>query len=508
MHRDFPAGIPLDPFALLEGEHLRRPEIVRYLTFDQMFPRSYRYTASSFARTIVPIELAQPGDQQVIAHRMAGEFNHTPLSIDSLTELPEVVSIVTDRPLTARRPLPHIRELFVVNDFAYIDQETLSNLPGLVSLSLGPGWIFHELKSGQPDAQGHSSPKIDLGVLLGMSGLRNLRFSAFTADFTQSPRFPASLERLRVDGYAPGCSAALLSELSSLRWLALEYWKGLSQLKSLVGLEHLELMGASLASLKPFQGMQKLRSLALAGGGVKSLEGIQALESLEELFLGGVAIHDLAPLAGLSRLHSLRLVGLDKTAHFQPLSQLKNLRSLEIVMGSISSIDRLDSIDFVHGLKHLQTLSIRGALIEDGKLDPLFDLPEIMQVRLLGDYGHQVEKLQRLRPGCDVEVIPLAPEQDGSTIQVGALQIHHQEENLWSVIQDLTGLLGVEDNFAADRKIRRAIRQQAPELFHRLEFDPDADFVSIIARDETDIRQAAGMLASIIEDVARRSAPP
>jgi len=491
------SGAPLDPFSLREGEPLRRPETIRRLTFEHVYPRAYWIEAAHYARSIVPIELATPGDEQVVIQRRWGE-RLPPLAIDSLADLPGVVSIVADRLVTARRPLPQIRELFVVNQLATVDQETLSNLPGLLSLSLGTGW-----RTQKSDHETASSPptldRIDLSVLQRMPGLRDLRFQGQVAASLDPLQYLAGLERLRIEGAPAGRNTKLLTALPELRWLALEYWQALRNLQGLVNLERLELMQASFANLKAFKNWKKLHILALNGSGVKSLEGIGALEALEDLFLGGVGVHDLAPLAGLSRLRRLKIAGAKKVEDLSPIGRLEELRSLSLILGSFTETAHLASIDFISGLEHLEELEISGAVIDDGRLDALFGLPQIKRVRLLGNYGAQVERLRRHNPGIAIQVIQLSPEEAFDIIQAGPLKIRKHEQDFWDISQDLSDLLGVANNFDADRKIRQAIRQRDPALIERLEFDPDADFVSISARTKDDIRKAADIIRSIFD---------
>jgi hypothetical protein len=47
--------------------------------------------------------------------------------------------------------------------------------------------------------------------------------------------------------------------------------------------------------------------------------------------------------------------------------------------------------------------------------------------------------------------------------------------------------------------VHQAIRQQAPDLLNRLEFDPDADFLALYAKSESDIRRAAEIIQSILD---------
>ena len=92
----------------------------------------------------------------------------------------------------------------------------------------------------------------------------------------------------------------------------------------------------------------------------------------------------------------------------------------------------LPGIDFVNGLEHLGRLEIIGAVIDDCLLEPLFSLPQLRQVRLLGEYGSQVDGLRRQNPQCEFVVMPL-PVETGLTIQVGPLTLRKIEEDFWSI---------------------------------------------------------------------------
>jgi hypothetical protein len=491
-------NLPLDSFALAPGEVLRRPEAVRRLRFEHVYPRAYWFSAAPYARSLVPIELAEPGDEQVVVHRKAEEQIATPLDIDFLVDLPSVVSVVADRLVRVRRPLPQIRELFVVHHSATVDQATLSNLPGLVSLSLGSGMGSRELRLDQIEGYDWETDKLDLDVLLGMPGLRDLRIHALAAHSIEPLQYLERLEHLRLEGIDRVRSALPLANLTQLRWLALDCRTWLGRLKGLVKLERLELMEVSLASLRPFRAFKKLSALALSGRGVRSLEGIADLEALEDLFLARTGVRDLSPLEGMPRLCRLTLISPLNDVDFTPLGQIENLQTLVILATSSISNVSLRSIDFVAGLKHLQELEIMGTIIAEARLDVLSSLPDLRRVRLLGDYGDQVERLQRQMPQCDIQVTSPPVGHQGDTIRVGEIEIRKIGEDFWSIMQDLSDLLVVENNFVADRKVRQAIHQHAAELYTRLEFDPDADFISIRAGNETDIRLAAEIVQALI----------
>ena len=488
-----------DSFALLlaEKEVVQRPAEPRRLTFEQVYVRNFQIYLAPFTRSIVPLELYQAGDEQVVAHSRVGVHPMQPVSIDFLADTPSVASIVADQIVQARRPLPQVRELLVVNRLGTVNQETLANLPGLESLSLGPGIGTKLVTLEEIDTHDWEADRLDLRVLEGMPNLPNLRFHALAAQSLEPLQSLHQLERLRIEGAHRSPQASPLSGLTALRWLGVEFMKGLKCLGGLENLERVEIYASALSNLKSFKAWKKVRSLVLTDRGVKSLEGIQALSSLEEVFLGRTSVADLAPLRGAENLQSLQLILPDRITDFSPIRHLHNLRTMVIEMGSVTRTGRLRSIDFLSGLEYLERLEIIGAVIDDRKLEPLFNLPNLRRVQLLGDYGSQVDGLRRKKPTCQIEITPIAPE-PGFAIQVGPLILRKIEDGFWSIFQDLSDLLEVEDNFLASKRVQQTLQKHDPDLLRRLELDPEADFVSIRSASEEDIRAAAEVIGSLL----------
>lgn len=445
-------------FSLQKGEAPARPAGPRRLPFDLCFERAYWFAAKPYARAIVPIELARPGDEQVVAHGQLG-LDEPPLSIDRLAEISSVTSLVVDRPVVAYRLLPQIRELIVVNYIRTVDEATLCNLPGLERLCLGPT---------------ASASKIDLGAL-SMPRLRDLRFHAFVIQSIAPLAHFATLERLRIDG-ATKESIAPLASLSALRFLAVEGWKGMRELGRLEGLEHLELNEVSVSSLSGFRGWRNVRKLWLSGRRLRSLEGIETMRSLEDLGLAVTGVSDLRPLAAAQELRRLVLVHPDRVTDFAAIGALRRLRSLEIRFGGTRTM-KLSDISFLRGLDELRELAVEGALVPED----------------------QLAALGRGKPQLAIKYVPPSTDERPGT-SIGAVRVERLEEDgVWSIFQDLTGVLGVADNYKAEELIRKELRRREPDLLARLEFDSEADAVGITGPDEKDLRRVAQIIGSIAE---------
>jgi len=66
----------------------------------------------------------------------------------------------------------------------------------------------------------------------------------------------------------------------------------------------------------------------------------------------------------------------------------------------------------------------------------------------------------------------------------------------WCLFQDLTGLLGTETNYDAEERIRAIIEQNDPLLAKALDYDTEADNVSITAKSREDILGVAAWVLS------------
>jgi hypothetical protein len=482
-------GQPAGPLFLRPGEEPARVADPVRIGFEDVWPYAYDGSLSPFQGRVIPLELARPGDEQVVVH---GRFNdptamprpgvEIPVSLDELADLPSVSSVVASHAVVLRRTLPSVRELLLVSGQPP-DNETLANLPNLEVLSLG---------RSAPGAT-----RVDLRVLI-LKPLRDLRFRAWHVSTIEPLPAFRQLERLRIEETTSE-SIAPLGSASSLRWLAIGYWKGLPGLAGLTNLDRAELTEVTVSNLRSFRRWTGLRSLQVTGRRLRSLSGIEALTGLEDLFLYSTSVEDLMPIAGLS----LRRLRIDLPPDGFTLNGVGALRGLRSVVfrlhgGSVPSLAPLAA------LERLEELAVMGQVV-DRDLEPLFGLRGLKRLRLIGTFGAQETELRARLPATSIEVVHLG--QPGATspasaaIEVSTLAGSGE----WSIFVDVARSLGVADNLAAEAKVRAAIASERPDLMDRLDFDSEPERLSIVGDAEADVRAAAEITARLIESTGPSS---
>jgi hypothetical protein len=241
-----------------------------------------------------------------------------------------------------------------------------------------------------------------------------------------------------------------------------------------------------------------LTRLTLTGSGVRSFAGLEAFTSLEELHAALVAAGDLGPLAGLQRLQDVRLIGLTRVHDLSALGSVPSLRRLEIARAGIEFRDilQLDSLRPLRSARRLEELVLRAAVIRDGDLRPLEELPALRRVDVFGDLAAEVERFKTARP--DVVVSWHGGETTPGT-RVGSVHVRPpiNRMNRWWIREDLTERLGARTNADAERRLQKAIEAVDPELLTRLNFDTEGDAVSVDAAAEEDIRAVAAAIDSL-----------
>ncbi len=113
--------------------------------------------------------------------------------------------------------------------------------------------------------------------------------------------------------------------------------------------------------------------------GVETLDGLENFPALEMLYIDYCELSDLKPLVQIPGLKSLKLDGLSEVKDFSPLGAMKNLEELSI------DCENLKVPDFLKGMQRLRSLELlSGSMIS---LDELKSLPalEALVVEDCGD---------------------------------------------------------------------------------------------------------------------------
>jgi hypothetical protein len=442
----------------------------------------------------VPIESVRPGDEQVLAARGPDRADEPPIDLEPLADCPSVHSIVSSTTLRLRRPLQHITELLVLSRVRVPDAETLGHLPSLERL-----WVGWAAGGQWLDVRAVSAGLRSLAVCR-----HNLNIADNLPRFAELTRF-SRLEPLSFRDCWPGDSIAPLGALVHLRQLSADARSGWRALRTCTGLHEVSAITARLSNLRAFDSWRDLRGLTLTGAEVRSFAGIEAFTKLERLHAAMIAADDLAPLRGLQQLHDLRLIGLKRVRDLDALSTLPALRRLEVgaAGAEYSDIIHVKSLRPLATAFNLEALVLQGTVIEDGDLTPLFSLPRLRVVELFGDLAVQVAAIERARP--DVQVRwhgAQAPPGE----QVGVIYLRPPAGAIrnWWIREDLTGLFRVSTNSEAEELLRNALRVDDPSLLARLNFDTEADAVSVDAQLEPDVRKVAEVIERLRREGTRR----
>lgn len=456
-------------------ERPARPARPGRVPWDVCLRYEYDSELARYARAIVPLELVEPGDVQVVAQGRTGVgADGGEVSLDGLVVVSSVESIIIDRPVRLGRPLPQVHELMVTSGVPPPTNATLRNLPNLERLCLG---------------RSPTRERIDWRTLAAMRNLRDLRLHAWHISTVEPIDQLRGLERLRIEDHTFE-SIAPLAACERLRWLAIGWWKGMDRLGSLANLEHLELNEGTLSSLRALRNLSRLRSLVVFGRRLKTLNGIDHLGQLGSVFLYDVGVEDLTPLGECHSIRRLRLDAPNKVRDFAPIGRLTDLEALIVVFkgGPSAATPRLRDLVALGNLRELALLNVDGEGWEF-----LVGLPKLERVRLYGAIAAGAQDVLRRRfPAAVVDVRPSRLQQPTNLVPA------QLPDGAWSLREDLRDMLGVSDNFAAEERIRERLRADDPELLTRLELDSEADFLSVVGRSRDDVLRVCRLIAVMV----------
>lgn len=255
-------------------------------------------------------------------------------------------------------------------------------------------------------------------------------------------------------------------------------------------------MHFGVPNLRQFRGWQRLRDLNVSKG-PKSLDGIEAFQELQRINMIMGPVSDLSPLAHLPKLAEVKMVFMKRCSDIAPLGRLPALRRLEIAQPIISSRDivHVRSLKPLAGASRLEELVLLGTAVDDGDLMPLAEIPTLRRVQLGQDVGAELDTLRRARPDIEMQVMPQHTRASEGEV-AGAVTVHRPSPGVrqWSIFEDLTEVVGGSTNYAAEARVRSAVKSSNAQLMSRLSFDTEAGAVGIYADSEADIRAVADII--------------
>ena len=146
----------------------------------------------------------------------------------------------------------------------------------------------------------------------------------------------------------------------------------LGGIEALEGLSFLQLFGNDITDITPLRELTRLTNLSLGGSEISDLEPLEDLVNLTSLSLHDSGIDDLTAVSGFTQLVFLDLGFNDLGDDIEPLTNVSNLRQLNLSGTQLSDVSPLAE------LEELQTLEIATNSIED--ITPLETLTKLRVV--------------------------------------------------------------------------------------------------------------------------------
>jgi len=292
----------------------------------------------------------------------------------------------------------------------------------------------------------------------------------------------------------------------------------LSLLARLPDLETLELKHVDRVDLQPLAGLGLKRLVMLSISGV-DLAPLSELPRLEMLTLGHIDDALIPPLSLSPSLEWLAVVNDDPDLTGAPVRRiieaiawepLRKLRGLEIRVGGLNEMRPIDlDLAFLRELQALERLDINTGIRHVGAgpspAQPPFDglSRRLRFVRIAADDAAYVESQLR-------DYLGVAPgiEGPGQVISVKRSRQIDEPGRPWSIVAPgangtwvAYGSLAREDAGSSDDteyeacdRAERRLRDADPDLFGRLDFDPENAGTGIMASSRDDLERALEIL--------------
>jgi hypothetical protein len=158
----------------------------------------------------------------------------------------------------------------------------------------------------------------------------------------------------------------------TLKSVSLDWKQGVFRNVHLANIEELRLWkygGKDLGYLKQFLNISQLFLCQAKCCSLNQISEFNNLTSLEINYMGKLS--DLSDLNLLS-LKELVIENSKKISDYSPIAQCVNLEKLYIHHSA-----SIESLDFISSLKKLKSFRFIGTNVSDGKLNPLFSVPDV-----------------------------------------------------------------------------------------------------------------------------------
>lgn len=230
----------------------------------------------------------------------------------------------------------------------------------------------------------------DFSFLSHVKGIEELSITVSKAEGLDAIESMKSLVELKISGSTH--DHVDFSKLTKLQRCFLSWWKGADSIFDCTA----------------------LKTLYIDCYKAKNLDSLRGLKELRKLTIGNSPIQDITGLYELSKLEELHLLNCRKLSSFDVIGSLGELKRLYI-----NGSKRLEGLNFLAGLKHLEVLSVcdngkmaslaplvelkalkavafsgRDTLIEDGDLSVFESLPKLSMLMFQGrrHYSHKLVK--------------------------------------------------------------------------------------------------------------------
>jgi hypothetical protein len=381
-------------------------------------------------------------------------------------------------PFELNRPHPNIQGLLA---FREVSARTMSMLPGLRFAELAGEPIAPDVQAALPARLEEIwASRLDLELL---SRLENLQF--LSTRLTHGRRVQCR-------------SIAELSQLRIVRVECAEPMRGAEAFGRLEHLEELTIERVATLDFAAWASCRRLRKLNMKSpGGSDDLRGIEVLAGLQTFSLGGRRCPAIGALRRLPRLEVLGLGTIQRPDDLEIVAELTGLRSLFLSTGSIDSPTTLSGASLFSAMRRLESLTCL-TFLEDKDLTPLAQLKELRYLAFLGMFPEEaVRSLQDSLPNCKIDLTIGEPVAAPPVQKIGPLLATHEEDGRWTVFQDLSAALDLENNHEVEDALRRELANAADEVFQRVQFDSEAEAFCVYTESRSDIERITSALKAL-----------